>query len=448
MSFQTSKKTIGPWFLLLFLAAALMPPPADAQRRDDRERGRRRGGPERMIGFLSRLDANQDGRLQSEEIPDRARPMIERVVKDLGFKNAENLSIDEVRKRAERRQRDQQAGEDLGREQRADRGGGREPSASSFETGAVRGFGEPQAQEPSKVAGFGEPLVALEEKYDRRVLAYVDGILKRYDRNQNGRLEKDEWSEVRWSSDPRDSDQNRDGILTRAELSERIARRWGQSSRGTRRQQAERSAAAGESASQDRTAARYRSYAEGLVRRYDENRNGVIDKSEWSKMRGNPSEMDANRDGRLTVEEMTVAFLKKAQGGQQGPSTQTATASTSREEPSRRGRSRPDWGRSDRGRSDRSRSDRGGRDRDASSARERRSYRFLTPAERLEKILPRSQREWFLGKDADGDGQISMAEFTTDWNEEKVREFALIDLDGDGMVTPREYLKSQQESDD
>ncbi|MGO9798546.1 MAG: hypothetical protein ACLPQ0_03705 [Candidatus Binatus sp.] len=45
--------------------------------------------------------------------------------------------------------------------------------------------------------------------------------------------------------------------------------------------------------------------------------------------------------------------------------------------------------------------------------------RFLTPAERLPKGLP----QWFLDKDRNGNGQITMAEFATDWTPEAAAEF-------------------------
>jgi Ca2+-binding EF-hand superfamily protein len=62
--------------------------------------------------------------------------------------------------------------------------------------------------------------------------------------------------------------------------------------------------------------------------------------------------------------------------------------------------------------------------------------RFLMPTERLPQGLP----EWFRAKDANGDGQVSMAEFATTWTDALVREFNSYDLNGDGMITPQEVL--------
>jgi hypothetical protein len=66
-----------------------------------------------------------------------------------------------------------------------------------------------------------------------------------------------------------------------------------------------------------------------------------------------------------------------------------------------------------------------------------RSERFLTPAERLPKGLP----AWFLAKDVHGNGQITMAEFATEWTPETVAEFNRYDLNHDGIITAAEVLK-------
>ena len=68
----------------------------------------------------------------------------------------------------------------------------------------------------------------------------------------------------------------------------------------------------------------------------------------------------------------------------------------------------------------------------------RKSGRFLTPKERLAKGLP----DWFLQKDADGDGQVMMAEFAKDWTPEMAAEFNRFDLNHDGIVTAAECLKA------
>ena len=52
--------------------------------------------------------------------------------------------------------------------------------------------------------------------------------------------------------------------------------------------------------------------------------------------------------------------------------------------------------------------------------------------------------DWFIQK-ADADGQISMAEFTSQWTPEKVREFESYDRNHDGFITAAECLQTEKE---
>ncbi len=70
------------------------------------------------------------------------------------------------------------------------------------------------------------------------------------------------------------------------------------------------------------------------------------------------------------------------------------------------------------------------------------SGRFLTPQERLSKELP----EWFREKDINGDGQVDMAEFASEWTPELVDEFNRYDLNHDGIITQAECLKAMEGS--
>ena len=87
---------------------------------------------------------------------------------------------------------------------------------------------------PETLAG---KIIDLEKKYDSRVLEFVSRSMERYDANKNGILEHSEWASVAWRGDPRDSDLDKDGMLTRAEMAERFAnqessRSSGRDSRG------------------------------------------------------------------------------------------------------------------------------------------------------------------------------------------------------------------------
>lgn len=65
------------------------------------------------------------------------------------------------------------------------------------------------------------------------------------------------------------------------------------------------------------------------------------------------------------------------------------------------------------------------------------SGRFLTAHERLPKDLP----DWFREKDVNGDGQVDMAEFASEWTPALIEEFNRYDLNHDGVITAAECLK-------
>src|SRR5262245_53837512 len=53
----------------------------------------------------------------------------------------------------------------------------------------------------SDAGGLRNQGVPLADRYHPNVVAYVDQVLRRYDRNGNSKLERDEWSAARWRSD-------------------------------------------------------------------------------------------------------------------------------------------------------------------------------------------------------------------------------------------------------
>jgi hypothetical protein len=68
----------------------------------------------------------------------------------------------------------------------------------------------------------------------------------------------------------------------------------------------------------------------------------------------------------------------------------------------------------------------------------RRTYRFTPATDRLPTNLPSS----FKSRDRNGDGQIAMSEFSRNWSKRTVGDFRRDDLNGDGIITPKEALKS------
>lgn len=149
---------------------------------------------------------------------------------------------------------------------------------------------------------------------------------------------------------------------------------------------------------------------EAAMRWFDRNRNGVLEREEWGRLPGNPEEIDQNRDGRITGDEF-AAFMAQRQ---------------------RR------WGQGND-----SRDDRGEEEEEPSVvtsfvSRGEGSYRFRSARERLPSGLP----GWFGDRDANRDGQVSMAEYSRTWNDSTVRDFTRYDRNNDGVITAQEALNS------
>ena len=155
---------------------------------------------------------------------------------------------------------------------------------------------------------------------------------------------------------------------------------------------------------------RIQRWAEAMIRQHDRNKNGKLEGDESKNMRGDFKTADADGDGVITREEMTARLVEYSRDRSRGKSPKP-------EAKKERSPSRPNpWA-------------------------DRRSYRFLSPTERLPEDLP----PWFLTKDENADGQIAMAEYSTDWSSPSVAaanaaEFAQYDLNGDGMITPKECI--------
>jgi Ca2+-binding EF-hand superfamily protein len=156
---------------------------------------------------------------------------------------------------------------------------------------------------------------------------------------------------------------------------------------------------------------RTREWAGFMLRRYDENNSGSLEKNEWNRLRErgrNPEEYDRNNDGVITTEEIAGQMAQFSRGG--GPRSDSNGSGTSS-------------------------------DSDGNQAT---SYRFLTAAERLPFDIP----DWFVDQDENGDGQVAMAEYASFWSDSKVREFARYDLNRDGLITPTECLAAALEEED
>jgi Ca2+-binding EF-hand superfamily protein len=281
---------------------------------------------------------------------------------------------------------------------------------------------------PATTSSFGAPssragsIVSLETKFDQSVIDYVNGtLLREQDKNGDGYIDKSEWVNGNWSKSnpPENSDTNKDGKLSREELCVRISKSRGIPIKGETASSPSGGSTSsspyggGSSDSSDK----FKRYAEGLLREHDKNKDGMLQRDEWKEMKTEHQGADANSDGVITLGELTNRVSAYSSGAKSSPSSSSSGSSS--------------YG---------SRSYKRSSDKDKAASDTKKSYRFLTPTERLPKGMP----DWFVKSDADGDGQIMMVEYSSNWTESTAAEFARLDLDGDGIITPEECLAAEK----
>lgn len=392
--------------------------------------------------MLSRADINGNGKIEPSEMEGRGGFM-RRMVERAGLDPNQPVSIDKLAKSFDQmRQGDERNRDERSRDERSRDERGRDERSNSSTSASSKpatptgpqGFGV-AAGAAGSVPGFDTPLIAgvsavpIEKKFDARVIEYVkERMLGERDANKNGVLERSEWSS-RWSTSGEEMDLNHDGILSMEEMCAHAAKRF--STEGSRRDGESRGesrfsggfpgggfgppgggfgppggnfgsqggnsgSSGGNFGSGGDSSNNLRRFAESLVRQYDRNRDGRLEREEWQEMRSEHHAADTNGDGLITVDEL-AAHLQR-----------TATSSSY-----------------------------ASRSGDKSQAGKR-SYRVSMPVERLPKGLP----DWFMRNDLDADGQISMAEYATSWNDQIAAEFLKIDTNGDGIITPSEVQPS------
>ena len=142
-----------------------------------------------------------------------------------------------------------------------------------------------------------------------------------------------------------------------------------------------------------------------MVRRYDRNRDGLLDKDEISRLSGNPLDFDRNRDGKLSVQELAVRYARRREA-----ESEARNASRNNDRRDRRETPQeveiPD------------------------PYNGRTSFRVVST-----RSLPEGVPGWFEDKDQNGDGQVSLAEYSDKWTDALVEEFFAWDANGDGVIT-------------
>ncbi|MBL7041248.1 MAG: proprotein convertase P-domain-containing protein [Pirellulaceae bacterium] len=215
--------------------------------------------------------------------------------------------------------------------------------------------------------------------------------------------------------------------------------------------------------------------ADRTLRRSDRNEDGYIDRAEAIKAdwtHRNPFEMDLDKDDRLSRLELGQRYarrrlLSRASGELRKKAWRTGSGirpSRPEEEEKRddsrwwrRGGSRY-WltatilGRFDANKNGRLESQEAQSlgiplgqidvDRDGELSRDE-LHSYLTEMQDEAGDLSEGLPGWFYELDANRDGQVAMAEFTTDWTDEKFQEFTLFDKNGDGLLTASEASQSK-----
>jgi Ca2+-binding EF-hand superfamily protein len=405
-----------------------------AQERGREDRGREGRGDRGREGgrdfdpreILRQADDNNDGVIDPSEVGQRSGYYIRRAAERAGLDPNRPLPADKLMPALEALRAENNG-------QNNSNNSSSSPSGSSRPTTPTpSAFGGPAAGgKPGGANGFNVPITAstaggLEKKFDQRVIEYVDDMLRERDANKNGVLEKTEWT-GRWSTPPEESDLNKDGILDKEELCVRISKRFTSGAGGGPPGAPGSTTSSGSGGpppsgppggglapfggGQGGDSGRFRGYAEGLLRQYDRNKDGKLERDEFSTMKSDHQQADVNKDGIITVEELSAKLQNYASGSSGGSSSGGGQEGEKR------------FGYGQRG---------GGDNRTAAPAKT--SFRFTTPSERLPKGMP----DWFLRGDVDGDGQVSMAEYTSTWTEQLAAEFLKYDLNGDGIITPEE----------
>jgi len=190
-------------------------------------------------------------------------------------------------------------------------------------------------------------------------------------------------------------------------------------------------------------------YAERIVKQYDTNGDGQLQADEWKAMKGDPVQIDLDRDTQISVDEYaryiakygrshqihlvappTPAYIEtlpalfqpaaEAQASSDAePTSESEEEDMDTEEDELELMLRPPSERSVRRKS-------------------RYQQKFYIPRSKLPTGLP----EWFVQRDTDGDGQVSLAEFAPGGGRLEAAEFARYDTDRDGMITAKECLEA------
>jgi Ca2+-binding EF-hand superfamily protein len=124
-------------------------------------------------------------------------------------------------------------------------------------------------------------------------------LLKIYDVNKNRRIDQTEFRRI-WRS-PDEADMNGDGDIGELELNKWLLQRL--LPPNSLKQKPDRSGLGGDA---------YKRYAEGLIKSYDKNKDGLLSKEELKNMRSPPKDADKNLDGYVDKHELIDSVMNRS----------------------------------------------------------------------------------------------------------------------------------------
>lgn len=312
---------------------------------------------------LERLDTNGNGEIDPKEITPLSRPYLERIADSRRMSLSRPNPIDKLQEAA--------------RIYFAKQNGVTREEVRPERVGQLRPFGTTRDEPLLPEFGIGD----VKYPYTEDDLDEAERVLRRYDRDRNGSIDRAEARRGDWQyRDPFDDDLNNDDRLTRLELAQRYARRRMLSSDSSELIQKARRAGNGiepskvdprrdDSRDRRRRGGSAHWLSASVFGRFDQNRNGKLEREESVKLGMRVAEMDLDRNGEISREELHnhLEQVQEEAGG-------------------------------------------------------------------LGEGIP----GWFYERDLDRDNQVSLAEFASEPTPESIAEFVSWDANDDGLITTTE----------